>query len=211
MLAQPRKAEITLLAQEQSVAEPYDRGWPRGYSLPSEAQVVLFQPQVASWENQKHMVALAAVSYVAKDEKKAILGTIKVEADTLVSLEKRLVKFSTLKITESNFQTLSKEQTREIVSEIEKTIPDEDRVIALDRVLVQVDKSQIIPKNVEGLKSDPPNIYISQSPAILLSFDGDPIWSPIKDNELSLRSTLIGTSSNMVQRASTIFETRPPG
>src|SRR6201988_1943259 len=183
-LARSGAVDTTQSAQTQAAQEPTDRGWPRGYSLPSEAQVVLFQPQVASWENQKHMVALAAVSYVAKGEKKPTLGTIKIEADTLVSLEKRLVKFSTLKITESNFQTLSKEQTREIVSEIEKTIPDEDRVIDLNRVLVQVDKSQIIPKNVDGLKSDPPTIFLSRTPAILLSFDGDPIWSPIKENEL---------------------------
>ena len=43
---------------------------------------MLFQPQVASWDDQKHMVALAAVSYVAKGEKKPTLGTIKIEADT---------------------------------------------------------------------------------------------------------------------------------
>jgi hypothetical protein len=183
-LAVPYATAKTQSASTSSVQEPADRGWPRGYSLPSEAQVVMFQPQVATWDNQKHLVALAAVSYVAKGEKKSTLGTIKIEADTLVSLEKRMVKFSTLKITESNFQTLSKEQAREIVSEIEKTIPDEDRIIDLDRVLAQVDKSQIIPKNVEGLKSDPPTIFITQKPAILLSTDGEPIWSPIKENEL---------------------------
>ncbi len=183
-LAHRGVAGVTQSAQGQSAQEPGDRGWPRGYSLPSEAQVILFQPQVASWEDQKHMVAFAAVSHVAKGEKKSTLGTIKMEADTLVSLEKRLVKFSTLKITETNFQTLSKDQAHEITSEIEKTIPDADRMIALDRVLVQVDKSQIIPKNVEGLKSDPPTIFLSRTPAILLSFDGEPIWSPIKENEL---------------------------
>jgi hypothetical protein len=47
-----------------------------------------------------------------------------------------------------------------------------------------MDKSLIIPKNVEGLKADPPKIFLSRTPAILLSFDGDPIWSPIKENEL---------------------------
>src|SRR6267378_3885037 len=87
------------------------------------------------WEEQKHMLALAAVSYVTKGETKPTLGTIKIEADTSVALEQRLVKFSTLKITEANFQTLSKEQAREIVSEIEKTIPPDERMIALDRVL----------------------------------------------------------------------------
>jgi hypothetical protein len=130
------------------------------------------------------MVALAAVSYVNKGEQKPTLGTIKIEAETSVSLEQRLVKFATLKITETNFQTLTKDQTREIVTEIEKTIPQEDRMIALDRVLTQIDKSLINPKNVDGLKADPPKIFMSRTPAILVSFDGEPIWSPIKENEL---------------------------
>src|SRR5262245_25285762 len=161
-----------------------DRGWPRGYSLPSEAQIVIYQPQIASWDEQKQLVAYAAVSHVAKGEEKSALGTIKFQSDTEVSLEQRLVKFSKIKIIETNFQTLSKEQTQEVVSEVEKNIPDEDRVIALDRVLAYVDKSTINPKNVEGLKSDPPRIILAQSPSILVSFDGEPIWSPIKDNEL---------------------------
>jgi uncharacterized membrane protein YgcG len=163
---------------------PGDRSWPRGYSLPSEAQIIIFQPQVATWEDQKHLVARAAVSYVKKDEQKPAMGTIKLEADTSVALTERLVKFSTIKVTETNFPTLSKEQTQEIVTEIDKAIPDDDRTIALDRVLAQVDKSQIIPRNVEGLKSDPPQIFMSRTPAILVSFDGEPIWSPIKDNDL---------------------------
>lgn len=171
-------------ATRAQTEQPGDRAWPRGYSLPSEAQIVIFQPQVASWEKQKHMVAMAAVSYVKKDEQKPELGTIKLEAETSVALAERLVKFSTIKITETNFQTLSKEQTQEIVTEIDKAIPDDDRTIGLDRVLAQVDKSQITPKNVDGLKSDPPQIFMSRTPAILVSFDGEPIWSPIKDNEL---------------------------
>jgi hypothetical protein len=189
-IANPQTSRATAAAPQrsarrgQSIQQLGDRGWPRGYSMPSDAQIVIYQPQVVTWEDQKHMVALAAVSYVAKDETKPTLGTIKIEADTSVALEQRLVKFSTLKITEANFQALSKDQTREIVSEIEKTIPAEERMIGLDRVLAQMDKSVIVPKNVEGLKADPPKIFLSRTPAILLSFDGDPIWSPIKENEL---------------------------
>jgi hypothetical protein len=168
----------------QSVQEPGDRGWPRGYSLPSEAQVVIYQPQIASWENQSHMVAYAAISYVEKGGQKPTLGTIRLDADTSVALDQRLVRFSTLKITEANFQKLSKDQAREILSEIEKSIPDEDRMIALDRVLSYVDKSVISPKNVKGLKTDPPKIFLTTAPAILVAFDGEPIWSPIQNNEL---------------------------
>src|SRR6185503_1116945 len=115
--------------RSSSVQEP-DGGWPRGYSLPSEAQLVIFQPQALTWEDQKHLVAMSAVSYVPKGEQKPAMGTIKLEADTSVALTERLVKFSAIKITETNFQTLSKEQTQEIVGHIEKQLPEEGRVIA---------------------------------------------------------------------------------
>jgi len=176
--------QMTAGAAARSAQLPGDRGWPRNYTTPSGAEIVLYQPQVASWDNQQHMVAYAAASYLPNGRTKRELGTLKVEADTQVALTERLVKFSVLKITETNFPSLPKEQTQELIAEIDKAIPDEDRMIALDRVLTQVDKSQIIPKNVEGIKGDPPKIFFSKTPAILLAFDGDPIWSPIKENEL---------------------------
>ena len=177
-----------------------DRGWPRGYALPSEAQIVLYQPQIASWENQKHLVAFAALSHITKGEQKPALGTIKFETDTEVSVEQRLVKFSKIKIVETNFQTLSKEQTQEIVTELEKNIPEQDRIITLDRVLAYIDKSTINPKNVDGLKSDPPRIFLTQTPSILVNFDGQPIWSPIKDNELKFA---VNTNWDIFQHAPT--------
>ena len=101
-----------------------------------------------------------------------------------VSLEERLVNFANMRITESNFPTLPKEQLREIVAEITKAIPEDDRVIALDRVLAFVDKSTIVPKDVPGLKADPPVIFFSNTPAVVVNFDGEPIWSPIEKNDL---------------------------
>jgi hypothetical protein len=130
------------------------------------------------------MVAYAAASYVAAGAEKPALGSLKVEADTQLAMSERLVKFSDLKVTESNFPTLPKEQVREVVAEVVKAIPDDDRVIALDRVLAAIDKSQIMPRNVEGVKADPPTIFYSETPAVLVNVDGDPIWSPIKENDL---------------------------
>jgi hypothetical protein len=178
--ARQRAAGTSLRQADAAV----DGGWPRGYVTPGGARVVLYQPQVASWEGQRHMVAYAAASYLPEGAKRPELGTLKVEADTEVSLEERLVRFSVLKITETNFQTLPKAQTQELVDEIDKAIPPEDRFFALDRVLAQVDKSRIVPKNVPGIKADPPRIFTSRTPAILLNVDGYSIWSPIKENDL---------------------------
>lgn len=168
-------------ASEQQVEKP----WPRSYDAPSGARIVIYQPQAASWDEQKRLVAYAAVSYLpAGEAEKPALGTIKIEADTAVSLEERLVKLSPLKITEASFQSLSKDQVREIVAELEKTIPDHDRIIALDRVMASIDKSKIIPRKVEGIKADPPVVFFSKTPAVLLNIDGDPVWSPIRENDL---------------------------
>ena len=101
-----------------------------------------------------------------------------------MALDDRLVSFSDMALTETNLPTLQKEQVRDVVAQISKAMPEEDRVIALDRVLAYVDKSQITPKNVEGLNTDPPPIFFSQTPAVLVNIDGDPIWSPIKENDL---------------------------
>src|SRR5215470_15772983 len=107
-------------ASGQAVEKP----WPRSYAAPSGARIVIHEPQAASWDDQKHLIAYAAVSYLPTAEaEKPALGTLKVEAATSVSLEERLVKFSVLKITEASFQSLPKEQAREIVNEVEKTIP----------------------------------------------------------------------------------------
>ncbi len=171
-------------ASDAAASQTVDGGWPRAYKTPSGGSILLYAPQVSSWEDQQHVVAYAAVSYLAKGASKAMLGTVKVEAETKVSVEERLVSFAPLKITESNFSTLPKEETSEVVSEISKAIPQEDRVIALDRVLAYIDTSRIIPKQVKGIKSDPPKIFFSKKPSILLNFDGEPIWSPIKGNDL---------------------------
>ena len=133
------------------------------------------------------MTFYAAVSYSAKPGDKPALGTIKAEADTKVSVNERLVDFSVLRISETNFPSLGKPQIQEVVAEVSSKIVQQGRVIALDRVLAGVDKSQIIPKNVEGVKADPPAVFFSKTPAVLVNLDGDPIWSPIARQRSEVR------------------------
>jgi len=163
---------------------PADAGWPRAYKTKSGGAITMYQPQIASWDEKKHMVAYSAVTYIAPGVSKPALGTVKIEADTKVAVEERLVNFSDFKLAEANFPTLPKDQTKDVVAEIDKAVPDDDRVISLDRVLAGIDRSQIIPKNVEGVKADPPPIFFSKKPAVLVNLDGEPIWSPIKENDL---------------------------
>jgi hypothetical protein len=179
---------------------PVDGGWPRMYDLPSGGTVLVYQPQIASWEKQAHLVAFSAVSFRNKAGDKPALGTIRLEADTKVSVTDRLVSFQRMKIVEANVQSIPKEDVREIAAKIDTAIPDDERVIALDRVLANLDKSQIVPKNVEGIKADPPTIFFSKTPAVIINLDGEPIWSPIKESDLKYA---VNTNWDLFQYAPT--------
>jgi hypothetical protein len=163
---------------------------------------VLYAPQVADWPEQKRIIAYSAVSYLASGAQKAALGTIKIEANTKVSLEEHVVNLTPFRVTESNFSTLPKEQTAEIVAQIVNAIPQEERVIALERVIAYVEGSQIIPKDVQGLNVAPPTIFHSKKPALIVNFDGDPIWSPIKENDLKFA---VNTNWDIFQYQNTYY------
>ena len=179
----PSLAQTTTAAP--AVAGEVDGGWPRDYTTPAGAALRVFQPQIASWDGQKQMVAYSAASFTPRGAQKANLGTLKLEADTSVSVNERLVNFSKIKLTETSFQNLPKDQLQDIVTQVvDHSVKENGFVIALDRVLANLDKSQIIPKNIDGVKADPPTIFYSASPAVLINLDGEPIWSNIQGNDL---------------------------
>ena len=95
-----------------AAAVPTDGGWPRSVTTASGAALIAYQPQISSWTDQKHVVAYSAVSYASKGAEKPALGTVKLEADTSVALDERLVSFSEFKITEPNFPTLQRDQLK---------------------------------------------------------------------------------------------------
>jgi hypothetical protein len=177
-----------------------DPGWPRSYTTAEGTRLQVYQPQVASWDDRRHLTAYVAVAHQARTAAKPTLGTLKVEADTTVALEQRLVNFSAFTITEANFGATSREDTRRIISDVEQAMPALERVIALDRVLASMDASQIRPKNIDGVKADPPTIFFSTRPAVLVNFDGAPIWSPIEGSDLKFA---INTNWDVFEHAAT--------
>ncbi len=175
-----------------------DLGWPRGYETPNGGEIVVYQPQISSWEDQRRLVALSAVSYMATGATEAALGVVTLEADTQVSLDERLVDLGHITISESNFPSLSREQLREVVTQlVQDALPPEDRIIALDRVLENLDQSQVTARGVEGVKADPPRIFWSTGPAMLVILDGDPIWAPIEGLDLQFA---VNTNWDLFQR-----------
>jgi hypothetical protein len=132
MVALLRLPRRPLIAQSSSAARPAlfrctassrDRssralmeGWPAGASFSRRAaSIVLYQPQIASWPDQKHMTLYTAVSYLAKGKQTPAIGALKVDSDTSVALEDRLGLVLRFTITEASFPTTPKDEVKAIV------------------------------------------------------------------------------------------------
>jgi hypothetical protein len=170
----------------QKVVEPpvgtnADTGWPRTIALKS-GKVVWYQPQIESWAGQKQIVGWSAVSYQPTGAKEPALGTMKIEGPTSVSVDARVVRMD-LRITEYNFKSLSPDQVKSLVAEVQAR-PQNERVIDLDRVLASVNSSPLQVRNVENIKADPPKVFWAPAPAILVNLDGEPVWSAIEGLDL---------------------------
>ncbi len=158
-----------------------DTGWPRTVAL-SSGSAVWHQPQIESWTDQKKIVAWSAVSFLPTGAKEPALGTIKIEGDTQVSVDDRVVRLD-LRISEYNFRTLATDVVKALVADVQ-ALPPHQRVLDLDRLLAYVSTSPLNAKDAEGIKADPPIVFSAAAPAMLINLDGDPIWSPIKDVDL---------------------------
>lgn len=160
--------------------------FPRTYKLSTGGAVTIYEPQIASWEKQADMVAWSAVSFDSSPTAKQALGSMKIEAQTDISVDHRMVKFTKFKITEINLPTITPDDAKKIAAALEAELPDEDKSLELEKVLAAVDKSQLAIEKSENpnVKAEPPTVLYSASPAILVGLDGDPIWSPIKDVDL---------------------------
>ena len=161
-----------------------DLGWPRHYETATGGALIVYQPQVTTWIGQRDLTALAAVSYLPPGATETDLGIITLESRTRVSVEERLVDFSDFAITESNFRTLDRDELRTVVSELNDALPMEERVIALDRVLENIDTSQVTANGREDVRAEPPVIFSATGPALLVTVDGAPIWAPIENVDL---------------------------
>ena len=171
----------TTSTQSQATGQKAAAEWPREFNLPT-GKLVVYQPQIDDWKDYKLVKARSAIAFLAKGTDNPKLGIIEMQAKTEVDFESRLVKLTYLQITGGNFPGLSKEDNEKALAKLQSMVqPDKIRSISLDRMLVSLERAGV--KNID-LKNDPPKIFYSKKPAVLVIYDGKPVLSPIKESDL---------------------------
>ena len=151
--------------------------WPRRIQLP-DATVLVYQPQVESWQYNQLTVRMA-VAATPTGSKEETFGVIWASALTEVDRTQRLVTLEGLSLMRSNFPTLS-DNGAAYFAELSQQLPSGIRTISLDRLQTSLGASGTSRPTPVAVKNDPPQIIVSYAPAILVPIDGPAVLRPVQ-------------------------------
>ena len=168
--------------QAAAAAVVIDEGWPRRFNA-GGVSFAVYQPQMEDWAGNRWL-ARAAFSVANGTSGKPNYGVLWFEARTDVDKVKRLVTFSEIKITKLSFPA-APDKSSVFQSTLQAHVSQKGEVIALDRILTDIATNHVAttPSGF-AVKNDPPRIFFSTSPALLVLIDGTPVLRPVEGMEL---------------------------
>lgn len=168
--------------------------WPRQINL-SNAVVLIYQPQVNSWTDNR-LDFRSALAIKPKGAEREAFGVIFATARTNVDKATHRVALDKLQITKSDFPTLP-DHGAAYAAELQKLFAQGVRTISLDRLKQSPALAASVPP-AAAVQSNVPKVIVSNSPAILVPIDGPPEARPIPNNAVFQR--VINTRALILQR-----------
>ena len=165
-------ADTTLIA---------DNGWPREAEN-NGTKLVYYQPQVDDWKDYKEISARVAFSLTPKDGKQ-VLGVASLKAETLVDKDNRSAFIKNLQVTDVRFPALDEKKIPEMEKLFKETLPKSGDPISVDRILADLSQTKSPSKGIV-VKNDPPAIFYSTNPAILVIVQGEPVLVPVEKTDI---------------------------
>ena len=161
---------------------PADRGWPRKFSIGTNA-VALYQPQLEEWSGN-NLSARAAIAITETQGKQPLYGVLWFTARAEIDKINRLVTLSDFKVKKLNIP-MAPDKAAAFEVALQTRVTKQDEVIALDRLLADMAINQATTNSSAfEVKNDPPRVYFSTRPAILVSIDGAPVLRTVQDTNL---------------------------
>ena len=170
------------LLAEDEVAPASPMEFPREI-VSDGARVVVHVPQIDSWEGFTRVVGRLAVRVTLPGSDAAVAGTAEFTADTDANVEKRVVAVDNVTVTGTSFPTADEGQQAALDAAVRGAVRKRTHYVPLDVVLSYIADDATIP-SVDGLSFEPPSIFYSSTPAVLLMTDGEPVLAPLPDARL---------------------------
>lgn len=166
--------DFRTLGADEAAGEPAGppEGWPRqmaadGYTFTA------YQPQLEKWDNNR-LEGRAAVSVETNASPQATFGVVWFAARTEVDKEDRMVALEDVKLIKSQFPS-APDRADAYLAALRKALPPGVRTLALDRLEANLAVTHAEAKGQHVVvKNDPPRIFYSTRPAVLVLIDGKP-------------------------------------
>ncbi|HVY16249.1 MAG TPA: hypothetical protein VHB27_13575 [Rhodopila sp.] len=164
-------------------ASPAPTVWPHTITV-NNASVTVYQPQAMAWPDHEVLTARAAIAVTPAAGGAPVLGTIELKLKTRTDPTGQQVSLSDPELVSSHFPALDTEAATRLDGQIRSALPTvQMNPVAVDSILLSL-KGQAEAATVE-VKNDPPVIFVSDKPASLVVFDGDPVLAPVGKTGLS--------------------------
>src|ERR1700733_3898363 len=159
-----------------------DIGWPRE-KTENGARIVYYQPQIDSWKDYRTLDARMAIQ-VTPAGGKTTPGVVSIQARTDADKENRTVVISNIKLTDTRFPSADAASAAKL-GELVRTFfkPDDTMTISLDRLTAEVEEGKVSGPTVK-VDNNPPKIFVSRGPAVLLLVDNKEVRAPIEKTKL---------------------------
>ncbi len=174
-----KQGATTETKQPVDTAADEDPGWPREITNQGNT-LVLYQPQVDDWKNFRELSWRMALSLTPAGGQEAV-GVATLHSNTEIDNDNKIVWLTNLKIVNTSFPSLDQQSTAKMSQLIETFLPPSINV-SMYRLIASVPENK--PPSDVPLKNDPPQIFVSYRPAILLEVDGPPIRTPIENTQM---------------------------
>jgi hypothetical protein len=167
-------------ASETTPLESQDSWYPRIVES-EKGTVVIHGPQIDSWTDFERIGSWVAFEVTRAESEQTYFGSVHLTAATDTDIAAREVLLYDFEIQSLSIKGIAEDSreyrvAHEGISAISRKIP-------LDLILEYL--PQDIPVADDGdFNSEPPQIFVSTSPAILLSVDSEPIFVPVGDASL---------------------------
>ena len=161
-------------AENQPAAPAAD--WPQEITKDGN-RLTFYQPQVDAWTDYRQLDGRVAIVLTPAGEQ-SVTGMVTLQAQTDTDFDERTVAIHDIRIASALFPSLDDATQQKMRSITENLFPKDAFLISLDRMLAAAEDSETPGKTV-ALRTDPPKIFVSTEPAILLLVDGKPVRAPI--------------------------------
>ena len=153
-------------------------------------KAIIYQPQIDAWNSYVEIECRLAVEFWPPGAKAAIPASVRMTAQTNTDLAARTVILYNERIVDAKFPGTDEATARRLTGVLASLIPAAPIRVTLDEVMAHFEPGQqATPPKAEETRSlehapEPPAIVYSTTPAVLVLFDGEPVFAPVEKTGL---------------------------